>query len=109
VSPVAPAVPLPVDPVGADDTHDEPLEVRTWPEVPGATVCKAPVPLPTSTFPTGRLSEPEPPLATGSTSTTSSVKLTDLSLICFPVTSVRAILVSSLRVQRKVAVDRNLT
>ena len=41
-----------------------PLEVRTLPDVDGATVCTAPVPLPRMTLLAVRVVEPVPPLAT---------------------------------------------
>ena len=55
--------------VGADDggaalVHVEPLDVSTLPDVPGATTCKAEVPLPNNTLFAVRDVAPVPPLAT---------------------------------------------
>ena len=55
----------------------EPLEVSTFPAVPGATACSAPVPLPISTLFSGSVFDPVPPLATGRMPVTSTVRLTD--------------------------------
>jgi hypothetical protein len=55
-------VPLPAE--GAVDCHVVPLEVRTLPEVPGATVCGAEVPLPSRTLLDVSDVAPVPPLAT---------------------------------------------
>ena len=49
---------------GVDETHVVPLLVRILPEVPGATTCKAEVPLPSNTLLAVRLDAPVPPLAT---------------------------------------------
>jgi hypothetical protein len=49
----------------AEDTQVEPLEVRTFPDVLGATACGADVPLPSNTLFAVRVVAPVPPLATG--------------------------------------------
>jgi hypothetical protein len=50
---------------GAVDCQVVPFEVRTLPEVPGATVCTADVPLPRTTLFAVIVVAPVPPLATG--------------------------------------------
>ena len=53
-----------------------PLDVSTLPEVPGAIVCKALVPLPNRTLFAVKVAAPVPPLATGRVPVTWVVKLT---------------------------------
>jgi len=50
----------------AEDVHVEPLDVRTLPEVPGATRETADVPLPTNTEPEVNVVAPVPPWPTDS-------------------------------------------
>ena len=45
--------------------HEEPVLVRISPAVPGAMVCRAPVPLPTRRLFEARVELPVPPLLTG--------------------------------------------
>ncbi len=52
------------DPEGAEETHAVPFEVRTFPDVPGATVCGAPVPLPRRTAFDVSVPVPMPPCCT---------------------------------------------
>ena len=54
------------DAAGACDTHVVPLLVNTLPDVLGATVCTADVPLPRMTLFSVRVVAPVPPLATPS-------------------------------------------
>ena len=49
----------------AADVHVVPLEVRTFPVVPGAIACKALVPFPNKTLLAVSVAAPVPPLATG--------------------------------------------
>ena len=67
--------------VGADDgaaalVHVDPLDVSTLPDVPGATACRADVPLPSSTLFAVRDAAPVPPFPTGNVPVTPVVKLT---------------------------------
>jgi hypothetical protein len=58
--------PPPPPPVGAAEVHVVPLEVKTFPVVPGATKLTAEVPLPRITLLDVKVVAPVPPLATGS-------------------------------------------
>ena len=49
----------------AVELHVDPLEVSTFPLAPGATTCKALVPLPNKTLLAVKVVAPVPPLATG--------------------------------------------
>jgi hypothetical protein len=51
----------------AEDTHEVPLLVKTLPDVLGATVATAEVPLPTNTALAVKVDVPVPPFATGVT------------------------------------------
>jgi hypothetical protein len=82
-------------PDGAALVHVVPLDVSTLPDVPGATACRADVPLPSSTlfsvndvapvppFATGNV-PPVPPFSTGRTPVTPSVKLTFVIVLSDP-------------------------
>lgn len=54
----------PLPPLGAADVHVVPLEVRTFPDVPGATKLTALVPFPRITLFDVKLAAPVPPLVT---------------------------------------------
>jgi hypothetical protein len=49
------------DAAGVEDTHVVPFDVNTLPDVPGATTCKADVPLPNNTLFAVKLLAPVPP------------------------------------------------
>jgi hypothetical protein len=67
-------------PPAGDDTQVDPLEVKTLPEVPGATVCGAEVPLPSRTLLAVSDVAPVPPLATGRVPVTPEARLMSSSV-----------------------------
>jgi hypothetical protein len=75
-------VPPPAE--GVVDCHVDPLEVKTLPEVPGATVCGADVPLPSRTLLAVSVVAPVPPLATGRVPVTPVVKGSPVVLVSTP-------------------------
>tara|TARA_R110002126_G_scaffold77034_1_gene192261 strand:- start:67 stop:858 length:792 start_codon:yes stop_codon:yes gene_type:complete len=69
---------------GVVDCHVDPLEVKTLPEVLGATVCGADVPLPSRTLLAVSVVAPVPPLATGRVPVTPVVKGSPVVLVSTP-------------------------
>ena len=75
---IARAIEVPADTplaAGAVDCQVEPLDVKTLPDVLGATTCTAEVPLPKTTLLAVIEVAPVPPLATGNVPLTFAVKL----------------------------------
>jgi hypothetical protein len=99
-------VPVGVEDVGAVEAHVVPLDVRTLPDVPGATEEMALVPLPTSTAFAVRVAAPVPPLPTGRVPVTPVERGRPVTLVITPeagvpsagVTSVGAVSVLFVRV-----------
>ena len=76
---IARAIEVPADiplAAGAVDCHVEPVDVKTLPDVLGATTCTAEVPLPKTTLLAVIEVAPVPPLATGNVPVTCDVRLT---------------------------------
>ena len=79
VKPVVPALKVVTPPpAGAVDAQVEPLEVRIFPELPGATNRGADVPLPKITLLAVSVVAPVPPFPTGSVPVTLVVKLANV-------------------------------
>jgi hypothetical protein len=93
------------EPGGAAEAQVVPLEVKTFPELPGATACRALVPLPNNTLLAVNVAAPVPPLATGSVPVTPVVRGRPVALVKTPEAGVPKAGVTSVGLVRVVLVS----